>query len=213
MSLKKKPQQFRSTMLVQSVQSSVIQILEAFGLEKLTVNLVASRSGASVGSIYQYFKSRDSLVNSALESHADTLFGRLEDMIARTQSQDMSPKELIDRLVESALNILLNNSAQTIKVYGLTARLGLLPHMMKLRERVRRVACQKIGPYLKDDVPLKKIEVGSYLIVNAIAGLVAAKAHGYSGPGDLCQLKSEVKELVWNYVSPYVKSSDFRQSL
>jgi AcrR family transcriptional regulator len=69
----RKPLQARSRALLEVVLEATAQILEKDGYEGLTTNHVAERAGVSVGSIYQYFHSKDELVLALVDRHMDRL--------------------------------------------------------------------------------------------------------------------------------------------
>lgn len=61
-SLRKKPQQARSNELVAAVLEAAIQVLAAEGAPRFTMARVAERAGVSVGSLYQYFPNKASIL-------------------------------------------------------------------------------------------------------------------------------------------------------
>ncbi|SEG33842.1 transcriptional regulator, TetR family [Bryocella elongata] len=66
---RKKPLQARSAATVEAILEATIQVLVAVGKERLTTTLVAQRAGVSVGTLYQYFPNKTSLLQAALKSH------------------------------------------------------------------------------------------------------------------------------------------------
>lgn len=60
--LRKRPNQSRSRALVDAVAQACLRILDEQGEDALTVARIAEVSGAAVGSIYQYFPSKDAIV-------------------------------------------------------------------------------------------------------------------------------------------------------
>ena len=78
MSLKKRPKQARSQVMVETLLQATTRILRREGRESLTTNRIAEVAGVSVGSLYQYFPNKESLVN-ALRQRYETQF--LERMI------------------------------------------------------------------------------------------------------------------------------------
>lgn len=60
--LRKRPTQSRSRALVEAVEQACLQILDDAGEASLTVARIAEISGVAVGSIYQYFPNKDSIV-------------------------------------------------------------------------------------------------------------------------------------------------------
>lgn len=66
---RKKPVQARSTASVEAILEATIQVLLAIGKERLTTARVAARAGVSVGTLYQYFPNKSSLLQGALKRH------------------------------------------------------------------------------------------------------------------------------------------------
>ena len=68
---RKQPVQARSRTMVESILRATARILIRQSYAELTTNAVAEEAGASVGSLYQYFPSKESLVAALLERHLD----------------------------------------------------------------------------------------------------------------------------------------------
>ena len=66
---RKQPVQTRSTATVDAILEACIQVLLRVGKEKLTTTLVAHRAGVSVGTLYQYFPNKRSLLRAVLREH------------------------------------------------------------------------------------------------------------------------------------------------
>jgi AcrR family transcriptional regulator len=64
---RKKPSQQRSKATVEAVLSAAAHILEARGLAGFNTNAVAERAGVSIGSLYQYFPSKDAILVALME--------------------------------------------------------------------------------------------------------------------------------------------------
>ena len=65
---RKKPLQSRSRATVQAVLSAAAHILEVRGLSGFNTNAVAERAGVSIGSLYQYFPSKDAILVALMET-------------------------------------------------------------------------------------------------------------------------------------------------
>ena len=59
--LRKAPRQSRSAETVAAIIEAAAQLLETEGFEGFNTNAVARRAGVSIGSLYQYFPSKDAL--------------------------------------------------------------------------------------------------------------------------------------------------------
>src|ERR1051325_2129916 len=70
---RKRPGQARSRATVDSVLQATARVLVKRGFDGLTPNLGAAAAGGSVGSLYQYFPSKEALVGALIEKHVDDL--------------------------------------------------------------------------------------------------------------------------------------------
>ncbi len=68
---RKTPLQARSTASVNAILQATIQVLLKDGKSKLTTTRIAARAGVSVGTLYQYFPNKTSLLQSLLREHLD----------------------------------------------------------------------------------------------------------------------------------------------
>jgi len=69
--LKKEPQQQRSRALVDTILDAATRILSSRPLREVTTNHLAEVAGVSIGSLYQYFGSKEAIVQSLLDRHRD----------------------------------------------------------------------------------------------------------------------------------------------
>ncbi len=81
---RKLPVQARSKALVDAIAEACLRILDKEGEEALTVNRIAEISGATVGSIYQYFPNKESMTAAVyerlLDQESEQLFAMREQL-------------------------------------------------------------------------------------------------------------------------------------
>lgn len=82
-SSRRKPKQARSNDLVAAILEAALQVLEKEGAQRFTTTRVAERAGVSVGSVYQYFPNKTSILfrlqSDEWRQTSDMLCGILED--------------------------------------------------------------------------------------------------------------------------------------
>jgi AcrR family transcriptional regulator len=66
---RKKPQQQRSRVTIDTIFEATIQVLLANGLDRITTIQIADKAGVSVGSIYQYFPNKNALLAAVVKRH------------------------------------------------------------------------------------------------------------------------------------------------
>jgi AcrR family transcriptional regulator len=72
---RKRPRQKRSHVTVSAIVEATARILSRDGYDGATTRRVAELAGVGVGSLYQYFPSRDALLAAVLERHFERLLG------------------------------------------------------------------------------------------------------------------------------------------
>ncbi len=80
------PRQNRSRALVDAILEATARVLSERGYAGTNTNLVAERAGVSVGSVYQYFPNKDSLITALHERHAVEMHAAMETILADTRS-------------------------------------------------------------------------------------------------------------------------------
>jgi AcrR family transcriptional regulator len=66
---RKKPQQRRSRVTIDTIFEATIQVLLANGLDRITTVQIADRAGVSIGSLYQYFPNKSALLAAVVKRH------------------------------------------------------------------------------------------------------------------------------------------------
>lgn len=76
LSPRKVPQQARAQRTVEALLDATAQVLVAEGWAGTTTNKVAARAGTSIGTLYEYFPSREALATAVIERLAARLLGQ-----------------------------------------------------------------------------------------------------------------------------------------
>lgn len=80
---RKEPQQARAQHTVEAVLAATLQVLLREGYSKLTTTRVAERAGVSVGTLYQYFPDKRSLVAALKVQYFEKLLAELKAAVER----------------------------------------------------------------------------------------------------------------------------------
>ena len=107
---RKTPIQARSTVTVEAISEATIQVLLSHGAERLTTTRVAERAGVSVGTLYQYYPNKRSLLFAVLENHLNTVAARVEATCESACHRQLA--EMVKEMVEAFVDAKME-SAQT----------------------------------------------------------------------------------------------------
>ncbi|ELX09814.1 transcriptional regulator TetR family [Janthinobacterium sp. HH01] len=99
-SSRRKPKQARSADLVSAILEAAIQVLAKEGVRRFTTTRVAERAGVSVGSVYQYFPNKVSIL---FRLQADEWRQTTEMLINILQDKQKPPLQRLRALVHAFL--------------------------------------------------------------------------------------------------------------
>lgn len=81
LSPRKSPRQARSRATVDAILEACARVLVEEGYDRASTNRVAKVAGVSVGSLYQYFPSKEALVLALFERHSSRMLALLADSL------------------------------------------------------------------------------------------------------------------------------------
>ncbi len=87
--------------MVETLLEATARVLVREGYEGTTTNRIAEVAGVSVGSLYQYFPNKDSLVTELMERHVGEMMAVFDEKFEELEDVDM-PKA-VRALVEAAV--------------------------------------------------------------------------------------------------------------
>src|SRR5215471_19293099 len=78
---RKKPRQERSHATVDAILDATARVLCTIGYDRASTNRIALAAGVSVGSLYQYFPSKEALVAALIERHVEQMTSLVKSKI------------------------------------------------------------------------------------------------------------------------------------
>jgi AcrR family transcriptional regulator len=123
---RKTPVQARSAVTVEAICEATIQVLLEVGPDRLTTTRVAERAGVSVGTLYQYFPNKHSLLFSLVEQHLSHVADAVEQACQRNRGQPVAT--MIESVVQAFVDAKMQRSdISTASTRRLLA--GKQPHL------------------------------------------------------------------------------------
>ncbi|GAA4426835.1 TetR/AcrR family transcriptional regulator [Acidovorax lacteus] len=97
------PRQERAQVTVEAIFEAVAQIVATEGEAALTTNRIAERAGVSVGSLYQYFPSKEAIVTALLDRHCTQVMRELDALLAQALHEHWPTEQQVRRYVRHYL--------------------------------------------------------------------------------------------------------------
>jgi AcrR family transcriptional regulator len=101
--MRKKPAQARSEQTVATIIEATAQVLEREGEAALTTNRLAERAGFSIGTLYQYFPNKDSILRLLAERERERIEAAIRAVVRDPDAAGIEPvmRAIIDIVIGS----------------------------------------------------------------------------------------------------------------
>lgn len=130
---RKQPVQARSVATVDAILLACIQVLVRVGKEKLTTTLVASRAGVSVGTLYQYFPNKRSMLQAVLRRHLNAVTEAVEQTCAANHGKPL--QELVAAVATAFFRAKMIDPRTSLALYSVSSDVDGLRISEDLRRR------------------------------------------------------------------------------
>jgi AcrR family transcriptional regulator len=165
---RKNASQKRSRATVDALVEATARILVREGFDKASTNRIAEVAGVSVGSLYQYFPSKEALVAAVIDRHNQEIMRTVRGELAEAMSQPV--EEAVRKLV-----------AVAVKAHRVDPRLHRvvaeqIPRVGKLEnvETFNRENFALFRSYLenhRDELRVNDLKLASFVCVTSIEAL------------------------------------------
>lgn len=170
---RKLPQQRRSRDTVDVILAATARVLKREGFDRASTNRIAEAAGVSIGSLYQYFPSKEALVAALAERHIEEMSQALSAEMARVAD---APLEVAMRAmvtvmlrahtVDPTLHRVLNEQVP---------RVGRLDRVREVEARMRTLGRDWLERH-RDELRALDLDVAAYLCVQLVEALVHGAA-------------------------------------
>ena len=133
---RKTPVQARATVTVEAISDATIQVLLSLGAERLTTTRVADRAGVSVGTLYQYYPNKQSLLFAVFEDHMNKVSQAVEAACADACHEPMS--EMIRRVVQAYVDVKMQRADISVALYKVAPDVGGPALVKQAGQRLRK---------------------------------------------------------------------------
>src|SRR5215472_2540223 len=133
---RKMPIQTRATATVRAICGATIQVLLSHGADRLTTTRVADRAGVSVGTLYQYYPNKRSLLFAVFEDHMNQVSQAVEAACAGAWHKPMS--EMIRQVVGAFVDVKMQRADISVALYKVAPDVGGAALVKRTGQRLRK---------------------------------------------------------------------------
>lgn len=197
---RKSPVQARSSASVEAICEATIQVLLAVGKERLTTTKVAARAGVSVGTLYQYFPNKSSLLQAALRKHMEEVTRAIETACFSQRGAPLV--QMVDELIQTFLAAKLRHIQTSKALYYVSDDVGGAEIVRQLGARgIKAIAemLESSGARFSEDV-----QVIAATVMAAMSGVSRRMLEVSKLPETLTSMRDGLQVMVRAYVNACV---------
>jgi AcrR family transcriptional regulator len=194
---RKKPIQARAAVTVGAISEATIQVLLSYGEERLTTTRIAERAGVSVGTLYQYFPNKQSLLFAVLEHHMNNVAARVEAACVNARHKPLA--EMIREMVEALVDAKMERVDISVALYRVSADVGGTALTKRASQRLRKAveAMLQTAPDAKS--PPDKFAID--IMLAAMAGAIRSLLEFGPTPATVRKSREQLVLLCQSYIA------------
>lgn len=194
---RRQPRQARAQATVDAIVKATAHVLIDEGYDRASTNRIAQAAGVSIGSLYQYFPSKEALVAALVDSHVEKMTHALDATLGAHEPQGISAnaRTLVRGLiaayrVEPDLHHVLCQEVPKIgeleKVYSFEQQLGQL--------------CRQYLFVAHENIRCTDVDRAIFTLVNAVPSVARAAVQADPAGEQDGRLTEELTDLILRYV-------------
>ena len=197
---RKSASQERSRLTVDAIVEATARILVKEGYDRASTNKIAAAAGVSIGSLYQYFPSKEALVAAVIERHSQEVLEVMRKALVKVAGRP------IEEAAREFVSVGIEGHRVNPKLHRVLAeqipRIGPLESV----EAIDRGAHALIRGYLdahRDEIDVDDLDVAAFICVTTVEALThAAVLHrpDILSDGKAEKFVDEITDLVVRYL-------------
>ena len=194
---RKTPVQARSAVTVEAICEATIQVLLTHGADRLTTTRVAERAGVSVGTLYQYFPNKRSLLFAVFEDHLDKVARAV--VVACEDAQHKPVSEMIRQVVEAYVDAKMQRADISVALYKVAPDVGG-PALVKQTGHRLRKAIESLL-LTTPDLKLSPDRFAIEMMLSAMSGVIRWALEAGASPAMFRKVQEHLVLLCQSYMA------------
>jgi AcrR family transcriptional regulator len=196
---RKRPRQERALATVDAILGATAHVLCTIGYDRTSTNRVALAAGVSIGSLYQYFPSKEALVAALVERHTEEMTSLVKRQLAACAGEplEVGVRTMIDAMfaahaVDPRLHKVLIEQVP---------RVGRLEKLVGMEEEIEAL----VASYLRartHGIRPSNVDAAAFVLVSTVEAVTHRAVLRELEPSRTRAIAQELTDLVLRYLSP-----------
>ncbi|EPF6153898.1 TetR/AcrR family transcriptional regulator [Acinetobacter baumannii] len=188
---RKRPRQARSVATFEAILEAAARILESLGFAGFNTNAVAELAGVSIGSLYQYFPSKDALIVELIRRERAKLSNHIVEVIQQSDAADL--KDKLKLIIQAAVQHQLSRPQLARTLEFATEPIGKNSEENEHQHELEIIIS---GLFIRSDI--SHAQTAAQDVIALSKGMI--NAAGIARESDLNDLQQRVEKAVFGYL-------------
>ena len=194
---RKTPVQARAEVTVEAICEATIQVLLSHGADQLTTTRVADRAGVSVGTLYQYYPNKQSLLYAVMEEHLDRVATAVEAACEESCHKPLA--EMIRHVVEEFVDVKMDRADISVALYQVAADVGGPALVKRAGQRMRKAVEAMLQTAPDTESPPDRLAID--MMLAAMSGVMRSMLEARPAPTTVRKLREQLVLLCRSYMA------------
>ncbi|HEY6463194.1 MAG TPA: TetR/AcrR family transcriptional regulator [Polyangiaceae bacterium] len=194
---RKKPRQQRSQATVDCILDATARVLCTTGYDRASTNRIALAAGVSVGSLYQYFPSKEALVAGLVERHTEQMTSLVKGKLAEVASAPVGVA------IRTMIDAMFAAHAVDPKLHKVlieqVPRIGKLEQVVGVEREVEALV-EVFLEARRADIRRKKIPAVAFVLCRVVEAVTHAAVLAELGEPRRGEVAEELTEMLLGYL-------------
>ncbi|WP_110982282.1 TetR/AcrR family transcriptional regulator [Acinetobacter baumannii] len=188
---RKRPRQARSVATFEAILEAAARILESLGFARFNTNAVAELAGVSIGSLYQYFPSKDALIVELIRRERAELSNHIVEAIQQHEAAEL--KEKLKFILQAAVQHQLSRPKLARTLEFASEIIGKDTEESELQHELETIISDL---FIRSGI--SHAQLAAQDVIALSKGMI--NAAGIAGESDLNHLQQRVEKAVFGYL-------------
>ncbi len=193
---RKSPVQARSAASVDAILEATVQVLVSTGKERLTTTRVAERAGVSVGTLYQYFPNKSSLLQAVLNRHLDSVVAAVEAVCEAQKGAGLA--SMATALVHAFLAAKMKDPQTSVALYAVSSDVDGIRLARQVGIQIHKAVAAMLST--ATDARLRDPDLVANVVQGALTGISRRLLESENPDLNLPSLQAELTTMLCAYL-------------
>ncbi len=194
---RKKPRQERSQATVDAILDATARVLCTIGYDRASTNRIALAAGVSVGSLYQYFPSKEALVAALVERHVEQMTSLVKRKLAECAAAPIP--ESVAHMIQGMFDAHAVDPRLHKVLIEQVPRVGRLEKLMGVEREVEAMVAAFLEAR-RDEIRRERVETAAFVLVSVVEAVTHAAVLAELPPARTAHVAEELTDMVLRYL-------------